>query len=139
MKKLLILPFILMAACTSVANTLNPFYEPPTDVALEGELNDNALNPNSGKAATAREALEQLGSYQSAHLPQPVNPVMQPAVVRVMWVPDHLNSHGDLVPSHYYYLKVLHDRWAVTDAFENEQQLNTGGSTSNMPYVYGDK
>ena len=73
-----------------------------------------------------------------AHNPQPVNPVMAPAVVRLMWVPDHLNKHGDLVPAHYYYLKVLKERWVVSDAFELESQLHGpgGGSSSAIPYVF---
>jgi hypothetical protein len=60
---------------------------------------------------------------------------MYPAVVRMMWIPDHLNSHGDLVPAHYYYLRVLRDRPAVTDAFELEAQLNTGAVSSGTGYV----
>ena len=139
MKKILLISLLALCSCTHVANTLNPFYEEPSETALMGELNDDALNPTSGKSQTAREALEQMGSYQSANFPQPVNPVMQPAVVRVMWVPDHLNTHGDLVPSHYYYLKVLHDRWAVTDAFELESQIKGSNNSSNIPFVYGEK
>jgi hypothetical protein len=53
-----------------------------------------------------------------------------------MWVPDHLNSHGDLVPAHYYYLKVKKESWAVTDAFELEGQLNAStGNASAIGYV----
>ena len=43
-----------------------------------------------------------------------------------MWIPDHLNGHGDLVPAHYYFLRVLPERWAVTDAYEVEQILSNG-------------
>jgi hypothetical protein len=53
-----------------------------------------------------------------------------------MWVPDHLNSHGDLVPAHYYYLKVKKDEWAVTDAFELESQLNGGASGAGSAVGY---
>ena len=61
---------------------------------------------------------------------------MQPAVVRLMWIPDHLNNSGDLIPAHYYYLKVLNERWAVTDAFDLEKQLGSGSKdTSSIPYV----
>jgi hypothetical protein len=52
-----------------------------------------------------------------------------------MWIPDHLNKSGDLVPAHYYYLKVKGDQWALTDAFELENQLGTTNSASSVPYV----
>jgi hypothetical protein len=119
---------LLASGCTSSANFFNPFYETPSEVAYFGEKNDRALNDSGGgKSASARAALETMASYNRASPAQPNNPVIMPAVVRLMWVPDHLNSHGDLVPSHYYYLKVLKDRWAVQDAFELEAQI--GGST----------
>jgi hypothetical protein len=124
--------------CGTVGNFFNPFYETPSPVAYMGQKNDAALNNEGGggKAANAREALEAMGTYQRAHAPQPVNPVMQPAVVRLMWIPDHLNSHGDLVPAHYYYLKVKRDQWAVTDAFELEAQLGAStGNASSIGYV----
>lgn len=122
-----------LSGCSSLGNIFNPFYEAPSEVAYLGHKNDAALNDDGGgKAGRAREALEVMGNYQRALAPQPVNPVLNPAVVRLMWVPDHLNSHGDLVPAHYYYLKVKKDSWAVTDAFELESQLNgtTGGGSS---------
>ena len=103
-----------------------------------GERSDAALNEDGegGKGSKARAALEAMATYQRANAPQPVNPVIQPAVVRLMWIPDHLNSHGDLVPAHYYYLKVKQDSWAVTDAFELESQLGAStGNASSMGYV----
>jgi len=123
-----------LSACAATGNVLNPFYEPPPPEALLGEKSDRALNENGGKVQNAREALEHMATYQRSHTPQPVNPVLQPAVVRLMWVPDHLNKSGDLVPAHYYYLKVLKDRWAVTDAFELESQLGPKNSASTVPY-----
>lgn len=127
----------MLCSCASIGNILNPFYEDPDPTALLGERNDHAISGGREKTQTARQALEAMATYQRAHLPQPVDPVMQPAVVRLMWVPDHLNKSGDLVPAHYYYLKVLKDRWAVTDVFEMEQQLHTNGrgSASNLPFV----
>jgi hypothetical protein len=126
-----------LSACASAGRVLNPFYEDPPPEALLGEKNDHALNEGSGKVQNARAALEHMATYQRAHAPQPVNPVIQPAVVRLMWVPDHLNKHGDLVPAHYYYLKVLKDRWAVTDAFELESQLGPKNSAATVPYTTG--
>lgn len=93
------------------------------------------------QANNARAALQVMGTYRAAQPAQPTYPVIQPAVVRLMWVPDHLNKHGDLVPAHYYYLRVLDDRPAVQDAFDLEQQLNAttekggGGAT---PWVYSE-
>jgi hypothetical protein len=122
--------------CGRIGQVLNPFYEPPQPEALLGERNDNALNGGKQQGTKAREALEAMASYRRAQAPQPNDPVIQPAVVRLMWIPDHLNKNGDLVPQHYYYLKVLKDRWAVTDAFDLEQQLNNGTNTSNVPYAH---
>jgi hypothetical protein len=122
-----------------MGRVLNPFYETPSEVAYFGEKNDVALNDGSsgGKGDKARAALEAMGSYQRSMPAQPQNPVMQPAVVRLMWVPDHLNAHGDLVPAHYYYLKVKKDSWALQDAFELEAQLSGpgGGRGSAIGYV----
>lgn len=120
----------VLSGCGYVGNIFNPFYEAPPPEAYLGDKNDAALNSDGGNASAARQALEQMGTYQRALAPQPVNPVMQPAVVRLMWVPDHLNAHGDLVPAHYYYLKVKKDSWAVTDAFELEAQLGDGGGAA---------
>ena len=134
----LVILSIASTGCGTVGNFFNPFYETPSPVAYMGQKNDAALNNEGGggKAANAREALEAMGTYQRAHAPQPVNPVMQPAVVRLMWIPDHLNSHGDLVPAHYYYLKVKRDQWAVSDAFELEAQLGSStGNASSIGYV----
>jgi len=128
-----------LSACSAATNVLNPFYEPPAPVALLGEKNDHALNQGGTNQESARAALNAMATYQRARDPEPTNPVMQPAVVRLMWIPDHLNKSGDLVPAHYYYLKVLRDRWAVTDAFELESQLNgPSGASSNLPFVFGD-
>jgi hypothetical protein len=127
-----------LSGCGSAGNVLNPFYEPPAPIALLGERTDKALGGGGTNENTARAALDSMTTYRRAQDPEPTNPVIQPAVVRLMWIPDHLNKSGDLVPAHYYYLKVLKDRWAVTDAFELEGQINNSTSTSNLPYVFGD-
>lgn len=125
-----------LCSCNTVSNAMNPFYETPPPVALLGEMNDRALNGGSNNEGGARKALEAMASYRSALPPQPTDPVIQPAVVRLMWIPDHLNKSGDLVPAHYYYLKVLKDRWAVQDAFELEEQLSPNRSNgSGLPFV----
>lgn len=137
-KLFLISGVALLTGCATTANVLNPFYESPTAEAMMGEKNDHALNEQEGKVDKARGALEAMTSYKRAQTPQPYDPVMQPAVVRLMWVPDHLNKHGDLVPAHYYYLKVLSDRWAVSDAFELESQLGRKGDASAIPFTTKD-
>ena len=124
-----------LCGCSTASKVLNPFYEPPSDVALKGEPNDHALNGQQKKIDTARQALEQMATYQRQLLPQPNRPVMQPAVVRLMWIPDHLNVHGDMVPAHYYYLKVLKERWNLQDAFELEGQLGKKSDSSNVPFI----
>ena len=125
-----------LSACGAVSKVVNPFYEEPSEVGVLGEASDRALNSSSDKEENARKALEAVATHQSAKLPQPYNPVVQPSVIRLMWVPDHLNKNGDLVPAHYYYVKVLSDRWSLSDAFELEDQLNKGGTDAgSIPYV----
>ena len=126
-----------LSSCASVGNLLNPFYDRPSEIAQLGEKNDKALGGGGErKEDHARQALDAMASYQRANDPQSGNPVMKPAVVRMMWIPDHLNKNGDLVPSHYYYLKVKGDQWAVTDAFELDGQLGSKTSGSGLPFVY---
>jgi hypothetical protein len=143
MKKLalqLMLPLLCLNGCASAGNLLNPFYEEPSPVALLGEKNDRALNGESDNEVKARAAFEALGSYQQAHAPNPYKPVRNPAVIRLMWIPDHLNKFGDLVPAHYYYVKVKSDQFAVTDAFEIEGQLGSSKHAgSSVPYINADQ
>lgn len=124
-------------SCSSLSNAINPFYEKPSKVAVRGEANDHALNNSASGGQTARKALEAMSSYRRSQHPKPNHPVIQPAVVRLTWIPDHLNSYGDLVPAHYYYLRVLRDRFAVQDAFELEGQLGSKKASGAIPYVYG--
>jgi len=138
---LLIMPICFTGCSSSAFDSLNPYGESASEIEGYGERNNKVLLDNSGgktsQAANARHALEVLGTYRSTQDPQPYYPVMQPAEVRLMWVPDHLNKSGDLVPAHYYYLKVLDDRWAVQDAFELEKQLGDSSDVSGTPWVYG--
>lgn len=132
----LLLTIAFCTGCTKIGHSLNPFQEPIKAEALQGTPNDHALREEGNRLEQARGSLEEVSRYPKAHQPQPVNPVIQPAVVRLMWVPDHLNKSGDLVPAHYYYLKVLEDRWAVTDVFE-QQDVSGGNSSlgSSIPYT----
>lgn len=146
--KLAVIGALLFATgcSSSAANVLNPFDSSST----EPELGERNLNPvlgagsgNGGRSEdeVARHALEVVGSYQRGLAPQPYNPVMNPAQVRLMWIPDHINKAGDLVPAHFYYLRVLPQTWAVQDGFEIEQQLNvkTGPEAGGaQPWVYSD-
>lgn len=127
---------IMLSGCGQLANTLNPFYDSPPASAYLGERTDRGLTEATDKGEGARKALDAMASYRRAQAPEPTYPVVQPAVVRLMWIPDHLNATGDLIPAHYAYVKVLGDRWAVQDAFEAESQLGGKSSTSTMPFVY---
>jgi hypothetical protein len=131
--------FCLQGCSSQKAEILNPFAETPTTEL--GERSNKALleNGSAGNDADkARHALEVMNSYQRAQDPQPYKPVVVPREVRLMWVPDHINKNGDLIPAHYYYLNVLNDRWAVTDAFDIEKQLNQGSGkqSSAVPWVF---
>ena len=127
---------LVCTGCGTISGALNPFQAPIKDEALQGTPSDHALKEEGNRLEKARASLEEVSRYPKAHQPQPVNPVIQPAVVRLMWVPDHLNGSGDLVPAHYYYLKVLEDRWAVTDVFEKQKLSGGSGlSDSGIPYT----
>ena len=135
-----------LSGCATMGNIFNPFYDPPSPGALQGERNDNALYEGGGGSGGAQEgprkALDALGTYQRAQLASPVKPVVNPAVIRLMWIPDRLNKNGDLVPAHYYYLRVKDEIFNTQDAFEIEAQLGkSGGGTasSSMPYYEGEQ
>jgi hypothetical protein len=142
--KQLIRGSLLMLICCSLgcsiagpaADELNPYGE-GNAVQTLGKRDQSALQNSGGggsKAAlNARHALEVMGSYRRAQAPQPAYPVVRPAEVRLMWVPDHLNRHGDLVAAHYYYLRIMNDRWAVQDAFEIESQINNNTGIDYAP------
>ncbi len=132
-----------LTACGSgAANLLNPYSDNST-VQLGVANNQPLLSEGSSSKSeeTARTALQVMGEYRRAQAPQPAYPVIQPAEVRLMWIPDHLNKFGDLVPQHFYYLKVLDDRWAVQDAFDIERQLNEGDSDrgGSTPWVHRER
>lgn len=136
------------------ADRLSPFRDPgPPDENVGDTSNKTLIEETGGapsggsgggsQASNARAALEVMASYRGAQAPQPAYPVLQPAEVRLMWVPDHTNKTGDLIPAHYYYLKLMPDRWAVQDAFDLEDQLNQstqgkGASGGATPWVYGE-
>lgn len=148
---------LVLSACSvagPIADELNPYGNGASSGnEFGGQRNTGALLGGGGgakSAEAARHALEVMGTYRKALPPQPNYPVVQPAEMRLMWIPDHLNAVGDLVPAHYYYLRVLPDRPAVTDAFEIESQLDlsaqsAGGAPTSLgtsavggatPWVY---
>lgn len=131
---------MLSSGCASRGfEVLNPFSEYDSGTGVMGERSTKALLEDSGggQAEQARHALEVMGSYRRAQEPQPYYPVIQPAEVRLMWIPDHLTKNGDLVPAHYYYLKIADDQWAVQDPYDRLQQLEAGssGAGSATPWV----
>lgn len=131
----------LLSGCSSSTfnKVLNPLAVEPEPEAFLGTPDSSALDGTTSKAEEARAALEAMTSYQRQFTPSPNKPVMRPAVVRLMWVPDHLSPHGDLVPAHYFYLKVKDDEWAVTDAYDLYDQLDgsagKNANPSNIPFV----
>lgn len=140
-KKLILLVVVFsLTSCGSIGRLLNPFRRTPPPEAFLGEPTDHALATSKNKAEEARMAFKSMGEYQRQHTPSPNKPVIQPSIVRVMWIPDHITTDGDLIPAHYYYLKVLNERWSVTDAFDIKDQLNSpGGRTpkngSGLPFI----
>ncbi len=119
-----------ITSCGKVSESLNVYSD-----SVENELGERSTaaissGGNGDKAAQARHALEVMGSYQRALAPQPYFPVVNPAEIRLMWIPDHLNKFGDLVPAHFYYLRVLPEGFAVQDAFEIEKRLDVNTSSA---------
>jgi hypothetical protein len=43
----------------------------------------------------------------------PYTPVMQPPQIQRVWVPDQLNSTGDLVSGHWVYLLLARSQWSL--------------------------
>lgn len=133
----------LLVGCGATADRfLNPLQAEPQPEAYLGQPNSDSLNGSKDKGQAAREALEGMGAYKEQFPPSPNKPVLRPAIVRLMWIPDHLNKTGDLVPAHYYYLKVKNDEWAVEDAFDIYDGLqgsegNKLNNPSNIPFVTG--
>ena len=136
---------LLLIGCASEgASLLHPY----ADTGMEelGERSTRALTQGSGTAdedKIARQMLSGVGTSRKALPPSPNRPVVLPAEIRLMWIPDHLNKYGDLVPAHYYYLRVMDERFNLEDAFSTEGQLdpynNSRGSKSGggaTPWVY---
>ena len=125
----------------SVADGLNPYGQGNTVQTLGSRdlssLRAAGAGGGNSAALSARHALEVMGTYRRAQAPEPAYPTIRPAEVRLMWVPDHLNREGNLVTAHYYYLRIMNDRWAVQDAFEIEGQLNGTGPSAGRQQSFG--
>jgi hypothetical protein len=76
-----------------------------------------AQAPRSEISDRARHAL-MVDNGHSRPRPEPISPR-----VKLMWIPEHLNSKGDTVQSHYQYFKVLNSACSTADAYELEQSL----------------
>lgn len=125
--------------CTKISNAINPYYKTPPKEAYYGVKNDHALTGGGdSKETAALSAIKtEAGAYRGAASPKPYKPVVQPAIIRLMWVPDRLNRNGDLIPAHYYYVKILNDRFVIEDAFEVQAELNaTTSKSGSIPFVY---
>lgn len=122
--KLIVSSLVLASSvgCSAVSDSLN-IYSDDVPNELGVRSSDALVGGSAGKKSEeARHALEAMGSYRQAQAPQPYYPVVRPAEIRLMWIPDHLNRLGDLVPAHYYYLRVTEDRFELQDAFDIEEQ-----------------
>lgn len=129
---------LFCVGCAAASDSLNVYSD-----SVDNELGERSTAAISGggsgnKVEQARHALEVMGSYQRALAPQPYFPVVNPAEIRLMWLPDHLNKFGDLVPAHYYYLRVLPEGFAVQDAFDIEKRLDVNTSASGTSIGSGD-
>lgn len=141
MKVVVLALLLIFTGCSgSLDEALNPNADAENSVPKGGERSNRPILEGSATAGgsvsdKARHALEVLASYRRAQDPEPGQPVRYPAVVRKVWIPDHQNGSGDLVPSHYYFLEVLPERWAVQDAYELEEQLRSGSNSGSIPWT----
>lgn len=78
---------------------------------------------DNAKHSSARRVYDIFKAKLRQESPSPSTPVVYPAELRLMWVPDHLDELMDYVPDHYYYLKVTNDVWLTNDPYYLEKQL----------------
>jgi hypothetical protein len=96
---LILLAPLALAACTRVT-------------ALEGPPQD--LHTVYTTALAAPRQPPTLQPKPLAVGPEaPYTPVMQPPQIQRVWVPDQLNSSGDLVSGHWVYLLLERSQWAL--------------------------
>jgi hypothetical protein len=97
--RLVLLGPLALAACTRVT-------------ALEGPPQD--LHTVYTDALAAPRPPPTLQAKSLAVGPEvPYTPVMQPPQIQRVWVPDQLNSHGDLVSGHWVYLLLEPSQWSL--------------------------
>ena len=95
---ILLVPLALVA-CTRVT-------------ALEGPPQD--LHTVYTASLAAPRQLPTLQAKPLAVSPEaPYTPVMQPPQIQRVWVPDQLNSTGDLVSGHWVYLLLARSQWSL--------------------------
>ncbi|MCS6893078.1 MAG: hypothetical protein NZO16_00680 [Deltaproteobacteria bacterium] len=134
----------MLFGCSTVSNAINPYYKSPPAEAYKGVKNDHALTGGGQSREEAALRAIKSSSAQSglSTSPAPYKPVIQPAVVRLVWIPDRLNRNGDLIPAHYYYLRILNDRFAIEDAFEVNAMLDSttkSYGSGGIPFIYKSK
>jgi hypothetical protein len=97
--RLVLLAPLALAACTRVT-------------ALEGPPQD--LHTVYTEALAAPRQPPALQAKSLAVGPEaPYTPVMQPPQIQRVWVPDQLNSTGDLVSGHWVYLLLERSQWSL--------------------------
>jgi hypothetical protein len=97
--RLVLLVPLALAACTRVT-------------ALEGPPQD--LHIVYTEALAAPRQFPTLQAKPLAVGPEaPYTPVMQPPRIQRVWVPDQLNSTGDLVSGHWVYLLLEKSQWSL--------------------------
>jgi hypothetical protein len=97
--RVLLLAPLALAACTRVT-------------ALEGPPQD--LHTVYTEAVAAPHQPPSLQAKLLAVGPEaPYTPVMQPPQIQRVWVPDQLNSSGDLVSGHWVYLLLERSQWVL--------------------------
>ncbi len=133
---------IFVLGCSSVSNAINPYYKTPPKEAYAGKRSDHSLT-GGGREEKALSAISsEIASRAGATSSSPYKPVVTPAVIRLMWVPDRLNRNGDLIPAHYYYIRILNDRFVLEDAFEINAMLNSttkSADSGGYPFIYKSK
>ena len=97
--RLVLLGPLALAACTRVT-------------ALEGPPQD-LQTVYTEALATPRQPPTLQAKPLAVGPEAPYTPVMQPPQIQRVWVPDQLNSTGDLISGHWVYLLLERSQWAL--------------------------
>lgn len=111
---LIVLVILISSGCAASKTLVKDVPNKVMDVYLEAV--------SSGRADSANYIKENLKINQAFGYVKPYVPVVQPADVRLVWVPTHKSKSSSevLVSGHWVYLMVKEPRWFI-DTIESDK------------------